>query len=313
MNNPLTSTQLWNLIKGEYDAKYKTFTSLLVRYQRYGYITKHGKKPYIYQLTEWGIENAKNPYMCRDEQKRRYKEFQMHSVGQFINENPDYLKQFADDGGYIGGSDGVRVIENTEFVENHTNDDKINELESKVKELEEDKETLEYQLGLAEQNRPKMVVNQAPQQQQKEPEPEPEPEKTNERKFDYLLWNFKDKMIDYSAYKKLPKQIVKLIAFPQGNISENIRNLLQGKRKGGLITVPDYTVSTMVNYGFVEPLRKEEIELLMMRFINGKVFLISPNGAGFEITDVPQSAQPQQKVQHSKPRPQQQRVRIKVK
>ena len=310
MNNPLTSTQLWTLIRGEYDGKYKTYTSLLVRYQRYGYITKHGKKPFIYKLTEWGVENAKNPYMARDEQKRRYKQFQIDTVGQFINENPSYIKQFADDSGYIGGSDGVRVIESNDFVDNHANDDKINELEAKVKELEEElKEEREITENLYNQNKPTMVINQAPQQPQ-QPQQEPETKKTDERSFDNILWEYKDRMMDYSAYRKLPKQILKVIAFPKGDISENIRNLLQGKKKGGLITVPSNTVSTLTNYGFVETLRKEEIELLMMRFINGKVVLISPNGAGFEITDVPQSARPPQPQNKPVAKP---RVSIKVK
>jgi hypothetical protein len=297
----------------------------MVRYQKYDYIEKQNQhKPYIYRLTAWGVENQKNPYMARDEQKRRYKEFQMGIVGALLNESPETLSQLVSQlsgqniGGYgVGGSYGGSDVRNSsDFGDSgdyHKKDLKIDELESKIKELEQeneelDKENTDLTLELSKQNKPTMVINQAPQPQQ-EPEQEPQPQDTNERSFDGLLWEYKDRMIDYSAYRKLPKQIVKLIAFPKGNISESIRNLLQGKKKGGYITVPSNTVSTMVNYGFVGPLRKEEIELLMMRFINGKVVLISPSGMGFEICEVPKSARPQ--PQQSKVQPQhKQRVRI---
>ena len=38
----------------------------------------------------------------------------------------------------------------------------------------------------------------------------------------------------FDAYKKLPKQIVKITAFPKGNVAEDIKRLLQGKKIGGL-------------------------------------------------------------------------------
>jgi hypothetical protein len=308
----MTSTQLWHLIQGEYDGKYKTFTSLLVRYQRYGYIEKYGHKPFTYKLTPWGVENQKNPYMCRDEQKRKYKQFQIDTVGKFINENPDYLKQFVGNGvSYVGSDGGVRVIENNEFVDNHANDDKISELESKVKELEEElKEEREITEHLSNQNKPTMVINQTPQQPQQEPEPEPQ-KTTNERNYDYILWEFLNKRMTYKAYRKLPKQVLRVVAFPKSKLTDEIKRILRGA-DGGYIVVASGTAPTLIKLGFAEAISIQDIESLTLIFENGYVYLVAGN-ARFEICEVPKSARPPQQTQNkpvSKPK---QRVSIKVK
>lgn len=65
--SPCTSKQLFEIVKTKgYKGKYKTVTSLLVRYQKAGFIKKmNNTKPIIYGLTEFGKENARNPKLFR--------------------------------------------------------------------------------------------------------------------------------------------------------------------------------------------------------------------------------------------------------
>ena len=308
LENPMTSKQLWNAIQYQYEGKYKTFTSLLVRYQKFGYIIKHGKRPFIYELTPFGVENAKFPQMMRNEQKKRYMQHQINSVGALLNESPETLSQLVSQlsgqniGGYgVGGSGGSDARHtSSDFgdsgdyhkidAEKQENAERITQLEQENAELY--KENTNLIIELAEQKKVKMVVNQSPTQPQKESETK----KSNGRRFDSILRAYNDSKMDYSAYKQLPKQIVKIIVMPKGNIADDIKRLFFRKDVGGYIVVPDYTVSTLVKLGFCEPLTAMEIESLTMRFIEGNVYLVSKLGK-FRITEVPKSKpQPQQKV-----------------
>lgn len=104
----ITSRELWNIVKRQgYGGKYKTFTSLLVRYQRAGFIEKSNNKPIEYQLTEFGIQNAKNPKMLREECIRQYNQFQNQRFTNIINENPGKFREIYES---IFGSAGFGVF-----------------------------------------------------------------------------------------------------------------------------------------------------------------------------------------------------------
>ena len=92
--NPCTSKELFENIKNNgYDGKYKTVRSLLVRYQKAGFIKKLNiEKPIIYGLTEFGKENARNPKLLREENIRRYREFQLNKLKQLIEGQPEIFK-----------------------------------------------------------------------------------------------------------------------------------------------------------------------------------------------------------------------------
>ncbi|MCD4807594.1 MAG: hypothetical protein K8R13_08525, partial [Methanococcoides sp.] len=138
-----------------------------------------------------------------------------------------------------------------------------------------------YQDGRIKELTPSVKIPKEPQSTQ------PKESKTdNGRSFDDTLWSCKDKKISASDYKKLPSQIVKVVAKPQGSIAENIKKLLTGKKVGDYIAVPTHTVSTITGYGFAEVLSKNQIELLTMVFKNGNVYLVSKD-VSFKITTVP--------------------------
>ncbi|KKG13055.1 hypothetical protein EO92_07740 [Methanosarcina sp. 2.H.A.1B.4] len=91
---PITSRELWDLIQRQgYAGKYKTFTSLLVRYHKAGFIEKSNNKPVEYQLSEFGIQNAKSPKMLREKCIRRYHEFQNQKLANIINNDPVKFKE----------------------------------------------------------------------------------------------------------------------------------------------------------------------------------------------------------------------------
>jgi hypothetical protein len=94
-----------------------------------------------------------------------------------------------------------------------------------------------------------------------------------------------------------------VVSYPTGNISDEIKRLLRSKKEGALITVPDYSVSSMVNYGFCKPLRPEEIENMTMKFSDGYVYLACDLGT-FRITTTSKS---------KNQAPTQSKVRINVK
>jgi hypothetical protein len=92
---PMTGKQLYERIKSQgYNAKYKTLTSVLVRYQKTGFIKKlNNEKPIIYGLTDFGIQNAKNPKMLRQQCIKRYHEFQYQRLKEIIEGEPETFKQ----------------------------------------------------------------------------------------------------------------------------------------------------------------------------------------------------------------------------
>ncbi|MDY0278332.1 MAG: hypothetical protein RBQ97_09645, partial [Acholeplasma sp.] len=94
---PATSRQLYDTVKSQgYQGKYKTFTSLLARYQnpKYGYIQKlTNEKPIMYGLTEYGKLNAKNPKMLREEGIRRYREYRKKEIRDIILNDPERFKE----------------------------------------------------------------------------------------------------------------------------------------------------------------------------------------------------------------------------
>lgn len=94
MINPITSNELWNLLKSQgYDGKNSTFRGMLNQYQRYKYVRKvNEKKPFLYQITQLGNEHIKNPYLAREEGVRRYKEFQLNKLKEIIENYPELFK-----------------------------------------------------------------------------------------------------------------------------------------------------------------------------------------------------------------------------
>ncbi len=94
---PSTSRQLWEIVKcNGYIGEYKTFTSLLVRYQnpKYGYIKKlTTEKPIMYELTEYGRLNAKNPKMLREEGIKRYREYRKKELRDIILNDSERFKE----------------------------------------------------------------------------------------------------------------------------------------------------------------------------------------------------------------------------
>ena len=91
--DPCTSRQLWNTIRSQgYNAKYKTFTSLLVRYQKAKFIEKSNTKPAEYRLTKFGRENAREPKMLREANIHRYRNFLFEKFVKLINDEPEQFK-----------------------------------------------------------------------------------------------------------------------------------------------------------------------------------------------------------------------------
>lgn len=94
MINPITSNELWNLLKSQgYDGKNSTFRGMLNQYQRYKYVKKvNNKKPFLYQITELGHKNILNPYLARQEGIKRYREFQLNKLKEIIESQPEVFK-----------------------------------------------------------------------------------------------------------------------------------------------------------------------------------------------------------------------------
>ncbi|MFW6002085.1 MAG: hypothetical protein ACOCQD_01990 [archaeon] len=111
LNKPMTSRQLWNIISNAgYEGKYDTFTSLLVRYRKYGYIEKvNNTKPFIYGLTSLGYEHSKNPYIAREEQRRQYRTFLYDKIGEILKDSPEIMQSLIETltGMNLGGNSGI--------------------------------------------------------------------------------------------------------------------------------------------------------------------------------------------------------------
>lgn len=91
---PISSRDLFETLKHQnYTGKYGTFCGMLNRYCKYEYVLKvNNKKPFLYQITELGNQHIKNPYLAREENIRRYKEFQLNKLKQLIEGQPELFK-----------------------------------------------------------------------------------------------------------------------------------------------------------------------------------------------------------------------------
>jgi hypothetical protein len=296
----LTAKELFNI--SDYEGSYNNFTSHLSKYCRggkktrdgrmgdakYVYLSKIGKRPAKYALTDFGKINAENPYLNRDEAIRVYKRKVEHSIGVFLNDNPKTLSQVVSqlsgmNLGCSGGSDGVRHTSSNDFGDSgdyHKNDEVKQKLLDEIKELKEDKETLEYQLELAENKPAKMVINQSPQPQQQEVKA------SNERSFDNVLFAYRNQRINTDAYKRLPKQIIQIIAEPVGDFSNRLKRLVGNKNKGEYDVASKDKIPFMIEHKLVRTLNDREIESFKMIFEMGYVYLVSSK-AKFKITEVP--------------------------
>lgn len=141
--NPCTSRQLFELVKYQgYEGKYKTIRSLLVRYQRAGFIKKlNNEKPIIYGLTDFGIQNAKNPKMLRERCIRKYHEFQNEKLAELINNDPERFKEIYKlavgvNSGNTFGSVGGSGSGNYQYLENDfgNRESRIEEMREKIKD-----------------------------------------------------------------------------------------------------------------------------------------------------------------------------------
>lgn len=91
---PISSRDLFETLKHQnYSGKYTTFCGMLNRYCKYGYVRKvNNKKPFLYQITELGNQHIKNPYLAREENIKRYREFQLNKLKTLIENQPELFK-----------------------------------------------------------------------------------------------------------------------------------------------------------------------------------------------------------------------------
>lgn len=141
--NPSTSKELFENIKNNgYGGKYKTVRSLLVRYQKAGFIKKlNNEKPIIYGLTPFGVQNAKSPKMLREQCIRRYHEFQNEKLAELINKDPERFKEIYKlavgvNSGNTFGSVGGSGSGNYHYSENDfgNRESRIEEMREKIKD-----------------------------------------------------------------------------------------------------------------------------------------------------------------------------------
>ncbi len=144
LQRPMTSRELYEA--SGYKGSYNNFTSHLTKYCRggkrtkygrmgddkYVYLRKIGKRPSLYELTDFGFINAENPYLNRDEAIRVYKRKLELTVENVLAEHPEWLNV---EGQGFDGSGGVDYVDhsssNNDFGGNR--DFMIGEYKEKIK------------------------------------------------------------------------------------------------------------------------------------------------------------------------------------
>jgi hypothetical protein len=300
LSSPMTSTELWHRIQGQYSAKYKTFTGTLSRYQKYQYIEKCSyDKPYIYRLTAWGVENAKNPHLVRQNQIKKFKNKTLEAIYQLLADNPELLQAMVQQLSGIHINNGFSSV-GSSYTGNTGNTKSCNdigdsshqydELLKKIQELKQEKDALSDKLEIAQNKPATMIVGQSYTAQ-----PQPDIKKNDGRSFDGLLRGIKDKRMDEANYKRLPKNLIKFTAIPQGQGSTiNMINFVTRKGVGCMYSVASDRVTEYTELGFARGLTKDEIESLECKWINGDVCLVDKKGNKYKITTVPKSRPQQQ-------------------
>lgn len=315
----LTSRELFNICN--YEGTYSSFTSHLTKYSRggkktkdgrmgdekYRYLEKIGNRPAKYSLTEFGIVNAQNPFLNRDECIRVYQRKIEHHLGSYLSTNPHTLADIVSKisgmnlGGTSGGyndaasSSGAGGRDIGDGSSSHSIDEEHQKLQDEItklkNELQDANLIIENQDEILKEKR-KMIVNESHITQS----PQPVNKKDSPRSYSYdsVLWQYQDKKMDVKAHNKLPRQLMEITSMPTGNIADELKNLFFRKKVGGIILVPQRAVTTLENYGFAKRLTAREIEQFTMKFKDGYVYLASGK-SDYRVADIPKSKPTNQK------------------
>lgn len=293
----------------EYKGEYSDFRSHLSRYVKRGYVEKYGPRPSYYQITDLGREVCiDHPFAYREERIRLHKEIVKNfdkrmkmKYGEVVHVQSGDTPGGGTGGGYSGGSisntkefggSGDEYISGKKLEEK---DKKIKEMEEKIKDQKETEEylsrknnELETELKSYRNKQMNEHLNKRAKREQEiaEQKRKADLQRPQGRLFDETIWAFKDRKISESAYKKLPTHVVQVITTPPKSVTESVKDILRGKKKGQYVAVPAHTVSTLTKLGFVRVLTKNEIESLTLKIKNGYVFLDK-----FKITEAPKVSQ----------------------
>lgn len=132
---PISCNELFkDLKKQNYKATYGTFKGLLYRYCKYGYVRRiNDKKPFMYQITELGNQHIKNPYLAREENIKRYREFQLQKLKEIIENKPELFKSIYES--IFGAQPVINTVvagSTSQYSPNEYGGEIVHEIEGKI-------------------------------------------------------------------------------------------------------------------------------------------------------------------------------------
>jgi hypothetical protein len=283
--DPLTAKEIFE--RSGYTGTYKTLTGVIARYQRYGYITREGRIPYHYFLTNLGFQHLENPKLGREAVVRAYKERMMSALIKYAGDFDDETLTELFKGRVVtptvqnnvtekvvqNKEPAIKILNPSESIADKTDRNISLEIPTSSDGSDIIADLIEENKRLKEENED-MAKHLAGKSVAKA---ETTPDALKIRNYDKVLLAYKNAIVGSEFFKHIPYNLYVITAVNVDEISRAIKDTIKVKvEKGSIIVLPDTQAKRFVENRFVRRLTESEFKKLQpkLAFGNKKVFIL---------------------------------------